>query len=228
MSRGRLAAALFLGTILTLIADFASQAIPMVLLDLPLHGPTFALVGVLKLVLGLIAIALGLRVARLRFRNVGLVSTRFGTEVLVGVAVAVAFTLLQFLVIIPGTGGAERSDVALESARIGESLSGVGGFVVLAWTGSIIEELLFRGLIFGMLWGLLGGSRGALHVTIVLTVLLFAAAHGYQGWAGVVDTGLYGGLTLTLLYVWRGRLTACIVAHALWNTLATVGIYLWY
>jgi membrane protease YdiL (CAAX protease family) len=39
---------------------------------------------------------------------------------------------------------------------------------------------------------------------------------------------MYGGLTLTLLYLWRRRLTACIVAHALWNTIATVVIYRWY
>lgn len=52
-----------------------------------------------------------------------------------------------------------------------------------------------------MLLGLLGGSRTALYVTIAVTVIFFAALHGYQGWAGVVDTGLYDGVTLTLLYV---------------------------
>jgi membrane protease YdiL (CAAX protease family) len=49
--------------------------------------------------------------------------------------------------------------------------------------------------------------------------------HGYQGWAGVIDSGLYGGVTLTLLYLWRRKLTACIVAHALWNSLAAVLLF---
>ena len=105
---------------------------------------------------------------------------------------------------------------------------GVLGFVVLAWTGAFSEELFFRGHFFSTLRNLLGGSGIALVIAVVATVCLFAAGHGYQGWAGVVDTGFYGGLTLTLLYVWRGRLVACIVAHALWNTLATIAIFLWY
>jgi len=138
------------------------------------------------------------------------------------------FALVQFLVVIPNTGGVARSDVAANAAQIGDSAWGVFGFIVLAWTGAFSEELFFRGHFFTTLRNLLGGSSIALAVAVVATVAVFAAGHGYQGWAGVLDTGFYGGLTLTLLYVWRGRLTACIVAHALWNTLATVAIYLWY
>jgi len=98
----------------------------------------------------------------------------------------------------------------------------------LAWTGAFSEELFFRGHLVTTLRHILGNTRLALFLTTVIIVMLFAVAHGYQGWAGVLDTGLYGGLILTLLYLWRGRLTACIVAHAMWNTFATVAIYLWY
>jgi len=99
---------------------------------------------------------------------------------------------------------------------------------VLAWTGAFSEEIFFRGHFFTTLRNVLGRSAAGVVIAVIATVVLFAAGHGYQGWAGIVDTGLYGGLTLTLLYLWRGSLTACIVAHALWNTLATVAIYLWY
>jgi hypothetical protein len=228
LARSRWALALVIGTALTLAADFASQAIPMVLLGLPLKGFTFALVGALKLVLGLPALAVGLRLARLRFPDVGLVAQDWRTESLIGGSVAVFFAAAQFLIIIPITGGAERSDIVVETARIGHSMAGVAGFAILAWTGVFVEEILFRGLIFTSLRALFGGSRTALSIAVLLTVVAFAAGHGYQGWAGVIDTGLYGGLLLTLLYVWRGRLTACIVAHACWNTLAPIGIYLLY
>ena len=228
MARSRWALALFVGTGLTLAADFSSQAIPMVLLGLPLERFTFALVGALKLVLGLPALAVGLRLAGLRFADVGLVTRDWRVDSLIGGSVAVLFAAVQFLIIIPNTGGAARSDIVVESARIGHSLSGVAGFAVLAWTGVLVEEILFRGLIFTSLRALFGGSKMALSVAVLLTVLAFATGHGYQGWAGVIDTGLYGGLLLTLLYVWRGRLTACIVAHACWNTLATVCIYFLY
>jgi len=219
---------LLLGATLWLIATVASQFLPQVVLDLPLVGPTFALVGMIQVLLVPAAIALGLRLVRLRLRDIGLTTARWRRDVLIGAAIAVGFALLQFLIVIPNTGGAARSDVAANSAQIGDSIWGVFGFIVLAWTGAFAEELFFRGHFITTLWNLLGGSRAALFVTAVATVILFAAGHGYQGWAGMLDTGLYGGLVLTLLYLWRGRLTACIVAHALWNTLATVGIYLWY
>jgi membrane protease YdiL (CAAX protease family) len=104
----------------------------------------------------------------------------------------------------------------------------VAGFIVLAWTGSISEEIFVRGHFFNTLHGLLGRSRAGLYATAVITAVLFAMGHGYQGWVGMLDTGFYGGLILTLLYIWRGRLTSCIVAHAMWNTLAPLGVYLLY
>lgn len=219
---------MLLGSMLWFAALIASEVIPQVFLGLQLEGPTYALVGVIRAGLGLAAVTVALRVVKLHFRDIGLVSAHWGNDACIGAAIAVLFTFVQFVVIIPNTGGATRSDVAANAAQIGDSIWGVLGFVVLAWTGAFSEELFFRGHFFTTLWNLLGGSRVALLVTIVATVALFAAGHGYQGWVGIVDTGFYGGLTLTLLYVWRRRLTSCIVAHALWNTLATIAIYLWY
>jgi membrane protease YdiL (CAAX protease family) len=226
--RWKWGAALLAGTLLWFVGLIASEVIPQVLLGMELEGATYALVGLIRAALGAAAIVLALRIVNLRLRDVGLVATEWRRETLVGAAIAIVFALLQFLIIIPNTGGASRSDIVANAAQIGTSPWGVFGFIVLAWTGAFSEELFFRGHFFTTLRGLLGPSGIALGVTVALTVVLFAAGHGYQGWAGVVDTGMYGGLTLTLLYLWRRRLTACIVAHALWNTIATVVIYRWY
>lgn len=228
VSKWRWAGALLLGTVLWSAALLASEVIPQVVFGLELGGSTYALVGMIRAILGLAAVAVALRLVRFRLRDVGLVARRWRGDALVGAGIAVAFALVQFLLVIPNTGGAARSDVAANAAQIGDSVWGVLGFVVLAWTGALSEEVFFRGHFFTTLRNLLGGSGVALVATVAATVALFAAGHGYQGWAGVVDTGFYGGLTLTLLYIWRGRLTVCIVAHAMWNTLATVAIYLWY
>jgi len=222
------AGALLLGTVLWFAALITSEIVPQVFLGLELQGTTYALVGVIRAVLGFVAVAVALRLVQLRVRDVGLASVHWRSDAIIGTAFALVFALVQFLVVIPNTGGVARSDVAANAAQIGDSAWGVFGFIVLAWTGAFSEELFFRGHFFTTLRNLLGGSSIALAVAVVATVAVFAAGHGYQGWAGVLDTGFYGGLTLTLLYVWRGRLTACIVAHALWNTLATVAIYLWY
>lgn len=228
VSKWRWAAALVLGTVLWVLGLVASEIVPQVVLGMELEGATYALVGVIRALLGVAAVAAALRVVHLRLRDVGLVTAHAGSDVRIGAAIAAGFAVLQFAVVIPNTGGALRSDVVANAAQIGDSLWGVLGFVVLAWTGAFSEELFFRGHFVTSLRALLGGSTIALVATVAATVTLFTAGHGYQGWAGVVDTGLFGGLALTLLYLWRRRLTACIVAHALWNTLATIGIYLWY
>lgn len=100
--------------------------------------------------------------------------------------------------------------------------------MILAWTSAFAEELFFRGFFVNSLRKILGDSRPAVALTLTTTTLVFAAAHGYQGWSGVIDSGLYGGLTLTLLFLWRARLTACVFAHASWNTIAAIVVYLWY
>jgi membrane protease YdiL (CAAX protease family) len=136
----------------------ASEVIPQVLLGMELQGPTYALAGVIRAVLGVAAVAVALRLVSLRLRDVGLTSTRWRTEAALGAAVAVVFALIQFLVVIPNTGGAARSDVVANAAQIGSTVWGVLGFVVLAWTGALSEEVFFRGHCFTTLRSLLGAS----------------------------------------------------------------------
>ncbi len=229
VSRVRCAAALLIGTLLFLLIVLGSNLLPAQVFGTVPGTSAYAWTGLLQAVLVPLALMLALRPVGGRLRDLGLVRRNIVTDVLIGAAIALAFALLQFLIIIPATGGAGRSDVTVNSAQIGESLAGVAAFLVLAWTGSFAEELFFRGHFLNLLERLLGDARWVTPLAVVITTSLFAALHGYQGWAGVIDTGLYGGLSLTLLYLWRGRrLAAGIVAHAGWNTLATIGIYLWY
>lgn len=227
-SRKRWLATLLLGAALWLLAVGVAHVLPQVAFGLRLQGWPYGVVGLIQALLAPIAIALSLRLVGLRLRDVGLVTAHWRSDALIGAAVAVAFAALQFLVIIPNTGGAERSDVAMNAAQLGDSPWGVIGFVVLAWTGGFSEELFFRGHLVASLRGLLRETRSAPILILLLVSVVFALMHGYQGWSGMVDTGLYGGVVLTLLLLWRQRLTACIVAHAMWNTLAVAGIYLWY
>lgn len=228
-TRTRWLAAALVGLVLWLIGTIASQAIPQVLLGLELKGAAFAIVAAIQLVLGPLAVFLALRLVGKRLTDVGLVATQWKVDAVIGLAIAVAFALLQFLLIIPATGGAERADVVANLTQLGDAPSGVLAFIVLAWAGALSEELFFRGLLLTTLRGLFGGGRGATIAASAGVITLFAALHGYQGWAGVIDTGLYGGLTLTALYFLRGcRLTACIVAHAGWNSIASMVLWAYY
>jgi len=228
VTKRRYAVSLIVGVVLYLAVAIGSTVIPSVFLPGELAGFDYAWIGVLQIVFGLLVIAMALKIARLRLTDVGLTTSGWQKEALIGAAIAILFAILQFGVIIPATGGAERSDVATNLAQIGPSIWGVVGFIILAWTGAATEEVFFRGHFLNTLKGALGSNRIALIIAAVTTIILFAALHGYQGWAGVIDSGLYGGITLTLLYLWRRNLTACIVAHALWNSLAAILLFTLY
>ncbi len=224
----RWAAALLIGTVLYVASLIASQFVPRLLGHVEPTWLDWAAIGVFQLVSGLVIVMAALRLVHLSLKDVGLTREKWAADVMIGMAVAIIFALLQFLIIIPATGGAERSDVAVNVQQIGGSVWGVIGMITLAWTGAAMEEIFFRGHFFNTLEGLLGKGRVATIVAALATIALFAAGHGYQGWAGVIDTGIYGGLIVTALYLWRRRLTACIVAHSLWNTIAVIVLFVWY
>ncbi len=228
VGRGRWAVAAVMGTGLGVGMIFLSYLVPAIVLG-SVEGATYGLVGILQMTLVPIAVWIGLRPVGLSLSDIGLRGPRIGADAALGLSVALVFAIIQFGFLIPATGGAARSDVAANAAQLGDSLAGVIGFIILAWTGGIAEELLFRGHLLTMLRNAFGPSRTALALAAILTIVVFGALHGYQGWAGVIDTGLYGGVILTALFVYTdGRLTACAVAHAAWNTLAVIGLYIWY
>lgn len=234
VGRARWLAALLLGALLCL-AIFVASNVGLQLLLGELEGVDFALVGIAQAVLVPLAVIAALRPVGLGLRDVGLRSddasgrSCVGRDLAVGLAVGAGFALLQFAVLIPATGGAGRSDVVVNARQIGDSAPGVLGFAVLAVTGGFAEELFFRGHVLTTLRNAIGRSRGALASAVVVTVAFFALLHGYQGVAGVIDSALYGGVVLTALYLWRGgRLTASVAAHATWNALAALGIWLLY
>ena len=88
--------------------------------------------------------------------------------------------------------------------------------VVLAFA-PIAEELAFRGGLLRALRGL----RGPPWLAIAITSLLFAAVHVPALTAGAMASGLATLFTLAVILGWlmerTGRITAPIVAHALFN-----------
>ena len=87
------------------------------------------------------------------------------------------------------------------------------------------EEVLFRGWMFERLGKWLGGSRAAQLAILLITSVLFGAAHlheqGLPGAGQAVITGLaFGGL-----YLVTGSLALPMVAHASFDLLAYAIIY---
>ena len=88
-------------------------------------------------------------------------------------------------------------------------------WIMLSLIAGVTEELCFRGFVITRL-AILTGSvwPGA-----ILGAVSFGLGHLYQGWAGVAIIGIYG-LLFSLLFIARGSLVPCIIAHALQDILA--------
>lgn len=86
------------------------------------------------------------------------------------------------------------------------------GFIALAFTAGITEEVIWRGFGLGLLFALLPHAPVA--VPIVLAALAFGWAHLYQGWSGVLATALIGGL-FAWLYWATGSLLPPMLLHVL-------------
>jgi membrane protease YdiL (CAAX protease family) len=87
-------------------------------------------------------------------------------------------------------------------------------FVVVCIGGGIFEELAYRGFLFyylGLVLPPINGVEKAL-----VTSLLFGVGHLYQGWKGVLSTGM-AGLVMASLYLVGGNLLLPVVAHTLAN-----------
>jgi membrane protease YdiL (CAAX protease family) len=88
-------------------------------------------------------------------------------------------------------------------------------WLLLSLTAGVTEEIVTRGFLLPDLWRLLGGTPGwPLVAALAGSSLLFAAAHLYQGPAGVVRSGA-GGLFMGLLAVLSGGIVVPIVVHVL-------------
>ena len=145
---------------------------------------------------------------------------------LYGASVGLALALLQYFVILPLTGGAQRSDVIASAEMTGATPYGLIAAIIMGWlAGALSEEIFYRGHLIRSLQKIMGGGRWALMASSMVSIAIFAYGHIYLGgWSGALNAGMVA-LVYTLLFLWRKRLTAGIVAHGVYNTLAFLGIY---
>jgi len=92
-------------------------------------------------------------------------------------------------------------------------------FCGVSLTAGFCEEFLFRGYIIWALAPWLGWWGAA-----ALSLIIFAGAHAYQGWNGVLRTGIVG-LLYTLIVAMSESLWPAIILHFLWDF--GMGIIAW-
>jgi membrane protease YdiL (CAAX protease family) len=84
-------------------------------------------------------------------------------------------------------------------------------FTVVGLTAGICEEWLYRGFFLAVVAAVAGDLPT--WVLVGLAAVAFGLAHAYQGRAGVVLTGLLGGV-MAALYLGTGSLLLPVLLHA--------------
>lgn len=82
-------------------------------------------------------------------------------------------------------------------------------FHIVSVTAGVTEELIYRGFVPCLL-----ATFVAPWIAIVVATVLFGLGHTYQGPAGIVKTGVVGGL-MAGLTLWSGTLWPAMVLHAI-------------
>lgn len=83
-------------------------------------------------------------------------------------------------------------------------------FTVVGLTAGICEEWLYRGFFLAVVAAVAGGLPGWV---LVVAAVAFGLAHAYQGRAGILLTGVLGGV-MAALYLGTGSLLLPVLLHA--------------
>jgi membrane protease YdiL (CAAX protease family) len=88
-------------------------------------------------------------------------------------------------------------------------------------TAPLIEEIVYRGVVYSTVEGLMGNAAAVIFVT-----LLFALVHAPQYWgsAAALVSILSLSFVLTLLRAWTGKLLPCFATHLVYNAIQAVGL----
>ncbi len=120
------------------------------------------------------------------------------------------------------TGGIEAETATRTSAFEGLLAEiPVPGFVLVIIFAALAEEVAFRGFFLPRLRVI----TGRWWVAVLVSSVLFGLGHGYEGTLAMAQATALG-VGFSVIFLWRGRLAAAVIAHALFNGLALVGFAL--
>jgi membrane protease YdiL (CAAX protease family) len=88
-------------------------------------------------------------------------------------------------------------------------------------TAPLIEEIVYRGVVYSSVEGLMGKGAAVTFVT-----LLFALVHAPQYWGSVAALAsiLLLSFVLTLLRAWTGKLLPCVATHLVYNAIQALAL----
>ena len=100
-------------------------------------------------------------------------------------------------------------------------------FILIMWVFAAFgEEFLYRGFFMKRLAVILGNTNKAWLISAIAISVLFGIAHYYQGFSGMITTGLIGFCFSLIFYRNRNNLTLAILTHGFYDMIGITLIYL--
>jgi membrane protease YdiL (CAAX protease family) len=162
------------------------------------------------------------------FRDIGWNFEYWKKDSLLGLMVGLIWTLLQFTLIIPNTGGAERADIQGMLSMMDGTTIGLLSFIALGvFGGGITEEIYNRGYFINVLKETFQNPKTGLWTATLISIVFFCLGHLPSNAVEWVDI-LIPTTAYTLLFIYTRRLTAPIVAHGIYNMTAILATYFMY
>lgn len=149
-------------------------------------------------------------------RPIGWRAQHPGKEIFVGIVLFIPFYFgmisLEHVLQLLGLSAPAQPPTYLIPTSVAEYPLALAFLVVVA----IAEETVFRGYLILRLSAVTGRS-GA----VLISSIVFALGHGYQGTLGIAAIGVIG-VVFALVYLWRGSLVAPMVMHFLQDFMGVI------
>lgn len=182
----------------------------------------FQLIGILLL------IRFSLNFLNKNFNSIGFEFSSPKTDIFLGILVGIIWTSLQFLLLIPNTGGEDRADIQQMVSMYDGTTLGLMSYISLGVIGGgITEEIFNRGYFIGVLKDVFKNKKVGLWISAFISIIIFSLGHMPSNeleWFDILMPTIF----YTLLFIYTKRLTASIIAHTLYNTSAIVLTYFIY
>jgi membrane protease YdiL (CAAX protease family) len=157
------------------------------------------------------------------WREIGYVRPRRWIQTVgIGIVFGIAFKFLMKSIVMPLLG-ADPINQAHQYLRGNRAAlpAAIYSMIVVAGFG---EETVFRGYMFERLGKLLGSAVWAKFFVVLLTTVLFAAAH-YRAGLSSVQQAAIAGLLFGTIFAVTGRIFMLMIAHAAFDLTAVAMIY---
>jgi membrane protease YdiL (CAAX protease family) len=134
-------------------------------------------------------------------------------------AIGLAFLMLGIAILLEHTLPNKETDLE-KYLKMGPSIRIMVAALAVV-TAPLIEEIVYRGVVYSTVEGLMGKGAAVIFVT-----LLFALVHAPQYWGSVaaIVSILSLSFVLTVLRAWTGKLLPCFATHLVYNSIQALAL----